>query len=431
MRLSVRWPQRKADVPPDGALRARPRRSPKSLRAFLFHILEGDGARDWTNVAFDTFMVVLIVANVVAFAAETVPALEAHYHAEFAAFDGVSIAIFTLEYLARLWVCTDHLPLRRYPPWRARAMFASRPSMLVDLIVILPYYLHAILPLDLRILRILRLLRLLKLARFSPAIDLLGRVLWAERRALFGALILMLGLVLVAATLMYAVEGHIQPDKFGTVPKAMWWAIVTLATVGYGDVVPVTPLGKVLAGVVMIFGLGMFALPISILATGFVAESHRRDFVVTWGMVARVPLFASFDAQDIGEIVTLLRAEIVPAGTVIVRAGEEATAMYFITAGEVLVEVAPEPVHLRAGDFFGEVALVRDAHRSANVMALERCELLVVEVDDFRRLMRRKPELRRHVQAALSQGLGQEWRRAGDIAPEEIGADAPNGPRAT
>ena len=130
-------------------------------------------------------------------------------------------------------------------------------------------------------LRLFRLLRLLKIARYSPALSTLGAVVRAERRALFGTFLLLICAVLIAATLMHLVEGRVQPTVFGTIPDAMWWAVTTLTTVGYGDVIPVTPLGRMIAGLTMIAGLGLFALPVGIIATGFVETIHRKDFVVT------------------------------------------------------------------------------------------------------------------------------------------------------
>ncbi len=105
-----------------------------------------------------------------------------------------------------------------------------------------------------------------------------------------------------AATLMYLAERHVQPDKLGTIPDAMWWAIVTLGTIGYGDVVPVTAVGKMIAGFTIFLGLIMVALPVGIIASAFADEVHRRDFVVTWAMVARVPLFSGLDATEIADI---------------------------------------------------------------------------------------------------------------------------------
>src|SRR5262249_7326170 len=146
--------------------------------------------------------------------------------------------------------------------------------------------------------------------------------LYNERRALFGCFVILLGATLVAASIMHVIEGHAQPDKFGTIPDAMWWAIVTLGTIGYGDVVPVTAFGRVVASITIFAGLIMVALPIGIVATAFADEVHRRDFVVTWGMVARVPLFADLQATEIADIMRLLHAQQVEPGDVIVRRGE-------------------------------------------------------------------------------------------------------------
>src|SRR5262249_14500719 len=133
---------------------------------------------------------------------------------------------------------------------------------------------------------IFRIVRFLKLARYSPAMRSLLDVLYRERRALFGCFVILFGAMLFAADIMYLVERHVQPDKLGTIPDAMWWAIVTLGTVGYGDVVPVTTLGRIVATATIFVGLIMVALPIGIIATAFAEEIHRRDFVVTWSMVA-------------------------------------------------------------------------------------------------------------------------------------------------
>ena len=156
--------------------------------------------------------------------------------------------------------------------------------MIIDLLAILPFYLYLLVPFDLRALRVLRLFRLfrlLKLLRYSPALLTLKRVVAREYRALLGALLLMMMLMLFSAAIIYFLEREAQPDKFGSIPAAAWWALATLTTIGYGDIVPITPWGKVFGGIVMLFGLGMFALPIAILATGFSQESARHEFVVT------------------------------------------------------------------------------------------------------------------------------------------------------
>jgi voltage-gated potassium channel len=169
--------------------------------------------------------------------------------------------------------------------------------------------------------------------------------------------------------------------------------------------VPVTPLGKIFAGVVMILGIAMFAVPAGILATGFAVELRRRDFVVTWQTVARVPLFAGLDAARIAEIARLLKREIVPAKYAVVRRGEPAEAMFFIMSGEVEVDVRPTPRRMARGQFFGEIALLRDTVRTATVTTVTECELLALDVVDFRRLLDTHPDLKASISRVAEQRL--------------------------
>jgi len=278
-----------------------------------------------------------------------------------------------------------------------------------------------VLPGDLRVVLVFRIVRFLKLARYSPAMRSLLDALYSERRALFGCFVILLGATLLAASVMHVVEGHAQPDKFGTIPEAMWWAIVTLGTIGYGDVVPVTVLGRIVASVTIFVGLIMVALPIGIVATAFADEVHRRDFVVTWGMVARVPLFAELQATDIADIMRLLRAQQLEAGDVIAKRGEPAHSMYFVAAGEVEIELKHERVRLGAGHFFGEIAVLRRAHRSATIIALTRTSLLVLDAHDLHVLMEREPRIAQHIHEVARSRLGGDVvTRKGDLVVEEL-----------
>ncbi len=359
-----------------------------SFKHRLYEVLDEGHAGDRLSRGFDLFMLILIVLNIVAVVIETVESIGQAYVGLFFWFEIFSVAAFTVEYLARLWVCTEHVPLRHHGPIGARLRFAVGPYAVIDFLAVFPFYLSLFVPLvDLRILRIFRLIRLLKLARYSPAMATLGRVLYDERRALLGALFIMLGLLILSSTAMYYAERFIQPDKFASIPDAMWWGLATLTTVGYGDVTPVTSLGKFIGMIVMVFGLGMFALPVAIIASGFSSEIHRRDFVVTWGMVARVPLFAGLNAASVARVTNLLQSRVVPAETVIVRRGDSADCMYFIVSGKVAVEVPPEPVVLDDGDYFGEIALLRKGERTATVRSITRVRMLVLEATDFRELI--------------------------------------------
>jgi len=180
----------------------------------------------------------------------------------------------------------------------------------------------------------------------------------------------MVTLMVVAAGVMYALEREAQPEVFGSITKNPWWAIVTMGTVGYGDMVPITPAGKLFASLVMLIGIAMFAVPAGIMATGFSAEIRKRNFVVNWQMVARVPLFKGLDAVRIADIARLLKPEVVPEDYVIVRRGEPAQAMFFIVEGNVEIDVVSTPIRLGKGQYFGEIGLLRDTVRTATVTAI-------------------------------------------------------------
>src|SRR5258706_8446551 len=177
-----------------------------------------------------------------------------------------------------------------------------------------------------------------KVVRYSPAMRALLAAFHAERRTLVGCLVILTGAVLAFASLLHAIEHDVQPEKFGTIPQAMWWAIVTLGTVGYGDVVPVTALGKVVSVFTIVGGLTMIALPVAIISTAFADEVRRRDFVVTWGMLARVPLFSRLSATEIADIMRLLRALTIEAGGGFVRARDPPASIYFFTPGGGRIE---------------------------------------------------------------------------------------------
>jgi voltage-gated potassium channel len=201
-------------------------------RREVHDILEVGGDAHPAGRVVNAFIILLIFLNAIAFAAETVEELDTRYAVAFEVFNLFSVAVFTIEYVLRVWSAVDIPMLSRLRPWRARLRFALRPIMLIDLVAFLPWYLHFLLPLDLRILRVFRLFRLLKLVRYSPALQTLGRVLADEYRALLGALLVILVLLLFASTAMYMLERGAQPDKFGSIPAAAWWALATLTTVG-------------------------------------------------------------------------------------------------------------------------------------------------------------------------------------------------------
>ena len=225
---------------------------------------------------FSAFIVSLIVLNVVAVILESNQYLYDSYAAQFAAFEVFSVAVFTLEYLARIWVAPECPTLRALPSWQARLRYISKPMALIDLLAIAPFYLALIVPIDLRYLRLFRLLRLLKLSHYFDGLHMFLNVLGRELGAIAGALMTLLVLIVISACLMFSIENSAQPGQFNSIAQAIWWSVVTLTTVGYGDITPVTFLGKLVAMIIMLLGICTMALPAGILAAKFTEELQLR-----------------------------------------------------------------------------------------------------------------------------------------------------------
>jgi voltage-gated potassium channel len=185
-------------------------------------------------------------------------------------------------------------------------------------------------------------------------------------------------------------------------PHSLWWAVTTLTTTGYGDAVPQTFLGRVIAGLVMICGLGVFGLWAGILATGFSAENRRRDFIRNWDLVTRVPFFRNLDPTAVIELTRMLRRLDVPERTIVVRRGRPGDCMYFIASGEVEVRLEPQPIRLGQGSFFGEIALLEGGPRMATVATTVPSTLLILDVSDFHAFTAFHPDLAQAVEAEAS-----------------------------
>jgi len=226
------------------------------------------------------FIVVLIITNGLAVILESNAEIRAAYLSWFMSFELFSVLIFSIEYLARLWVSVDQERYAGVPRWRARIRYIFTPMALIDLLAIAPFYLTMLIPIDLRYLRLFRLLRLLKLSTYFDGLQVFGTVLRREAGAIAGAMLTMMVLIVVSACLMFTVENAAQPGHFESIAQAIWWAVVTLTTVGYGDITPITFGGKLLAIVIMILGVGTMALPASILAARFSEELQSRREVL-------------------------------------------------------------------------------------------------------------------------------------------------------
>ena len=338
-------------------------------------------------------LAVLLFLNVVAVVLESVESIGNKYDDAFFWFELVSVVIFTIEYIARLWGCTQAAESRYRSSFLGRLRYSLKPLVLIDLIVILPFYLSFIIGVDLRILRVMRLLRVVRLTRYSGAWSLFSAVIKTQQKPLIMTGFLLALALLIFSSLMYAIENTAQPYAFGDIPSPMWWGLVTLTTVGYGDVIPVTSGGKVLGAIVTVMGIAMYALPAGIVASGFMQELNKRQFMVTWSMVAKVPLFSRLNAEKIAEIANLLEPQLVPPRFTIVRRGETADCMYFIVTGNVEVELDAQPLRLTSGDFFGEIAVIRRHPRAATVVSLTECQLLILEARDLDRLLIDNPTM--------------------------------------
>ena len=391
------------------------------LRRRVYLVLEGGRAGGLLGGFVEVFLIVLILLNVIGFTLQTVPSIERLYWFDLTALEIASVAIFTVEYALRLWVSVEDPIVGESGPWRGRLRAALKPQMVIDFLAFAPVYFTMFFPiLDLRFLRLVRLLRLLKIARYSPALSTIAQVLVNERRALFGTLLLMLCATVFAGASMHAVEGTVQPQIFGTIPDSMWWAITTLTTVGYGDVVPVTALGRMVAGFTMVTGVGLLALPVGVIATGFIETIHRRDFVVTFGMLARVPLFRDFEARILSEMLNLLHSQSVSRGDIIAVRGAPARAMYFIVSGEVEAEVQHSKIRFRPGDFFGELALLHQTPRRATIVAVTHCRLLALSAENFAMLIRKHPMLKKRIEEAARERLKSFSDDEGDFTHSEV-----------
>jgi voltage-gated potassium channel len=384
------------------------------LRDRLYELLEHDHHPRSVGSRFVRLIVAIIILDVLAMILASVPEFDAAFGRLFTAMKIAAIAVFALEYLARLWCVAGHSP-RKLTPLQDRLEYAVSALGIIDLLAFLAPTVALVIG-DRSALGVLGVMPFFKLVRYSPAMRSLLAALQAERRTLTGCLVILAGAVLLFASLLYAIERDVQPDKFGTIPLAMWWAIVTLGTVGYGDVVPMTPLGKLVSVFTIVGGLTMIALPVAIISTAFAEEVRRRDFVVTWGMLARVPLFSHLTASEIADIMRLLRARTIEQGEILVRRGDPASSMYFITAGEVEIELPSQRVRLTDGTFFGEIALLHRTKRSGTVTATRKTRLLLLDAQDFHALIERVPALASHVRRTAKARLAD----SGDLAAAEL-----------
>ena len=249
----------------------------KLIRKRLWQILEKGNETDRVSVYTDIFLITLIILNIIAVILETVDSIYSAYSFYFIIFERSSTFIFLVEYILRVWVSIEDINKKnKISNFLIRVKYIGSWPAIIDLLAVLSGLLPMIFEIDLRILRALRMLRLLKFSRYFKVMNLLLGVLKEERQSFLAAMFLLTIAMLIASTGIYIFEKDAQPNKFGSIPEAMWWAVATLTTVGYGDVTPITAMGKIFGALITIIGIGTVALPSGILASGFSDQLKRR-----------------------------------------------------------------------------------------------------------------------------------------------------------
>ena len=247
------------------------------FRKRVWTILEPANEKDSLSKFIDIFLVCLIFFNILTVILETVETLYLQYEKHFKYFELFSVTIFSIEYIGRLWSCVEN-KTKNQSNTKVRLKYILSFSAIIDAIAILPSLLAFLFPtVDLRFVRALRIFRLLKFSRYSNSINTLLVVLWDQRKSLGAAFFILFIVLIISSSGMYIVEKDIQPEKFGSIPQSMWWSIVTLTTVGYGDVYPVTSMGKFFGSIIIILGIGTVALPSGILASAFTEYTRRNQ----------------------------------------------------------------------------------------------------------------------------------------------------------
>ena len=355
-------------------------------------------ARVWRGVHHAT-----VAAGIGVMLALTVPDLRGAYGAWLSGAFFFSAAFFVGVFALRLYVAPEVPGGEHRGALGTRFAWALSIGGLFDLLGVMPALIAVV---DHHEASLFSFVWVFKLVRYSPGLTMLQRVVTHARQALLSVLLGVFIVLLVAGSLAYLLERNAQPEFFGSIPSALWWAIVTLTTTGYGDAVPHTVAGRMLAGVVMVSGILVFALWAGILASGYADEMRRREFLRTWDLVAKVPFFHNLGATLIAEVARLLRARDYPAGAVIMRRGESGDCMFFVVEGEVEVLLEPKSLRFGAEYFFGELALLTGAPRNATVVASRPCVLLALDIVDFFELLSRQPELARAIHEEAGRRLG-------------------------
>jgi len=371
------------------------------------------GARRWR-----TFHFCVLSAGLLAVAISSIDDLPPLLDRSLAALIVVVAVVFLAEYIVRLWSIPESSRYAGMSDNQARLRWALSVSGLIGLLSVLPAFgiTTGAVDADSDIAAIFCLLWVFKLGLYAPAMETLARVISNERATLASVLIIFVIVLVSAATATHLLERIGQPDAFGSVPASLWWAVVTLTTTGYGDVVPHSVGGKMIGSVVMVSGIVVLALMTGILATGFSEEERRREYLRVWDQVTKVPMFTALGTVTLSEIVGKLRVRHYPPRIVVVRRDEPGDSMFFISEGEVEVRLPRNSVRLGQGGFFGEMALLTRQPRSATVVTTHPTTLLVLYASDFYEIAAHIPSL---VEAVERESRRRQAENEGNLTKVE------------
>lgn len=359
------------------------------MKNIVFRLLEDSDKKHFAQPFVNSIIIGLIILNSFAVALATVESYKVAYKDVFDVFEIFSVVFFTLEYILRVWICTEREEKNYKHPIIGRLRYILTPFAIIDLVAILPFYLGSFIEIDLRFMRAFRLIRIFRFAKNSITLQALGNVFKTESRTLLAALLVMIIVLFTSSTIMYYLEKDIQPDRFGSIPAAMWWGVAALTTVGFGDSVPVSAEGRILAGIIMILGIVIYALPAGVFASAFVRELRSKSFFDTWNLVAKVPILKSLDALAIGKIVEILEPFDVKANRVI----DTNAGMYFIISGVVEVTRGDQSKELSEGEFFGEMEILFGGKRNVIAKAKTHVEFLILRPKYFKEFLEANMEI--------------------------------------
>ena len=371
------------------------------MRNLFFRLLENSEKRHFAQLYVNSLIVSLIILNSLAVTLATVESYKIKYLEVFSIFEKVSVLIFTVEYLLRVWVCVENKKPAYRQNVKERLRYILTPFAIIDLVAILPYYLGSFVEIDLRFIRAFRLIRIFRFASHSNTLQALGNVFKKESKTLLAALLVMLIVLFTSSSVMYYLEKDIQPDKFGSIPEAMWWGVAALTTVGFGDSVPISVEGKILAGIIMMLGIIIYALPAGIFASAFVRELKSKSFFDTWNLVAKVPILKNLDASAIGKIVEILEPYKVRTNRII----DTTKGMYFIISGVVDIKRGEESKELTEGEFFGEMEVLFGGKRNVIAKATTPVEFLILRPKYFREFLDAHSKIREIIKKEVAQRL--------------------------